>query len=86
MSKERDCRVKACLDGECQHCKRRRRERGDANGRWVLEKCAEKGLLPEVEARAECMTSIAIAELWREDESVPNGAVSSFRSEMVEWF
>lgn len=58
--KERDCWVKACRDGECGYCKRMR---GERRGAEVLRMCADRGILPELQAEAERIVGTAIMEI-----------------------
>jgi predicted Fe-S protein YdhL (DUF1289 family) len=86
--KERSCRVKTCTDGECHGCKRARRERGEARGKWVLEKLAEKGELTEVMTQARGVVAVSLADLMIDGDPEAGAALAALPRvpEMVEWF
>jgi hypothetical protein len=73
--RERDCKSARCSDGECGYCKRVRKARGERNGKWLIDKMRERGMLQEVMTEAR-EVAVARVEL----------AASSGMSDLVEWF
>lgn len=91
MAKERDCRLKACTNGQCQHCKRMRRERGEANGRWVLDKLRDKGELQDVVTYANALVRTALVGTIASGDTQAADAMAVLREHqqggyLVEWF
>lgn len=74
--KARDCRVSACIDGECRGCRRKRAERREEAAKHVREQVARRGWTSELTARASQIVTLAYAEVIVSEAA---------RGELVEW-
>jgi hypothetical protein len=78
--KERDCRVSACVNGECRGCKRKR---GMRRGAEVRRMCEDRGLLtPELEAEAEKLFTARLELMMIEEIIRPTFSAGN---DLVEW-
>lgn len=92
--KERDCRVKTCIDGECHGCKRKRADRrisehqrfGRVSPRDLRELLAKHGLVDELRSQARHIVLMALADMTLDGDLVPAGAIDAIRQDREEDF